>query len=220
MCRRYYRSFHESGMEALAGLSTTDNSAIFPQERCDVIPTTFQPVILEIPSSRNRQLVTMRWGMIPRFAKSLALFRGSATMNAKAETLSMRSMWLAPLYNGRCIVPVSGFYEWKDSDLDRKSYAVEMTNRKPFALAALWDSWKNPLNDQEILSYSIITTQSNNLLDCVSTRMPVIVEACNYDRWLTRDEKSNPPYDLLRPLASEKMTLTECESQPLDHRPN
>jgi putative SOS response-associated peptidase YedK len=146
MCRRYYRSFHESGMEALAGLSATDNSAIFPQGRCDVNPTTFQPVILERPSSRNRQLVTMRWGMIPRFAKSLSLFRGSATMNAKAETLSMRTMWLAPLYSGRCLVPVSGFYEWTDSDLDRKSYAVEMADRKPFALAALWDSWKNPLD--------------------------------------------------------------------------
>jgi putative SOS response-associated peptidase YedK len=128
-------------------------------------------------------------------------------MNARAETLETKAMWSVPLQSGRCLVPVSGFYEWKASDAGEKLYAVEMATREPFALAALWDCWKNPVNRQEILSYTIITTESNDLLTKISTRMPVIVESRDFDRWL--DDRQEPPYDLLRPYPGEKMSLLE-----------
>jgi putative SOS response-associated peptidase YedK len=101
------------------------------------------------------------------------------------------------------------FYEWKVSDIDRQFYAVEMTDGRPFALAGLWDAWKNPVTDQEILSYSIITTGSNVLLHNVSTRMPAIIAASDYKRWLSRNGPNGPPYDLLRPFPPENMTIVE-----------
>jgi putative SOS response-associated peptidase YedK len=152
----------------------------------------------------------MRWGMIPRFAKSDALYKACNMMNAKAETLTTRAMWSVPLHSGRCLVPVSGFYEWKVSDVDRQFYAVEMIDGRPFALAGLWDAWKNPITDQKILSYSIITTDSNDLLDNVSTRMPAIIASSDYKRWLAKDGPNGPPYDLLRPFPPKNMTIVDA----------
>jgi putative SOS response-associated peptidase YedK len=184
MCRRYYRSSHELESTVLFGLSGIETAPLFSNSKCDISPTTFQPVILERSDSASREVISMRWGMIPRFAKSDALYKACNTINAKAETLAKRAMWSVPLHGGRCLVPVSGFYEWKVSDVDRQFYAVEMTDGRPFALAGLWDTWKNPVTGHEVLSYSIITTNSNDLLDNVSTRMPAIIAASDYKRWL------------------------------------
>lgn len=209
MCRRYYRSPHKTDSEDLFGLSWIETAPLFSNSRRDISPTTFQPIILERSDPAIREIVTMRWGMIPRFAKSDALYKACNTMNAKAETLTTRTMWSVPFHSGRCLVPVSGFYEWKVSSIDRQLYAVEMTDGTPFALAGLWDAWKSPVTDQEILSYSIITTDSNVLLHNISTRMPAIIAASDYERWLSRDSPDGPPYDLLRPFPSEDMIIAE-----------
>jgi putative SOS response-associated peptidase YedK len=210
MCRRYYRSPHKPESTELFGLSGIETAPWFSNSKCDISPTTFQPVILERSDPANREIAIMRWGMIPRFAKSDVLYKACNTINAKAETLTSRTMWSVPLHSGRCLVPVSGFYEWKVSDGDRQFYAVEMTDGRPFALAGLWDAWKNPRTDQEIRSYSIITTDSNDLLENVSTRMPAIIAASDYKRWLARDGPNGPPYDLLRPFPPKNLTIVEA----------
>jgi putative SOS response-associated peptidase YedK len=210
MCRRYYRSPYKPDSAGLFGLSWIETAPLISDSKSDISPTTFQPVIREQTDPASREIVMMRWGMIPRFAKSDALYKACNTMNAKAETLTTRTMWSVPLHSGRCLVPVSGFYEWKVSDIDRQFYAVEMTDGRPFALAGLWDAWKNPVTDQEVLSYSIITTDSNVLLHNVSTRMPAIIAASDYKRWLSRDDPNRPPYDLLRPFPPEDMTIVEA----------
>ena len=207
MCRRYYRSTHKPESSGLFGLSEIETARLFSNSKCDISPATFQPIILERSDPASREIVIMRWGMIPRFAKSDVLYKACSTMNAKAETLTTRTMWSVPLHSGRCLVPVSGFYEWKVADIDRQFYAVEMTDGRPFALAGLWDAWINPLTDQKILSYSIITTDSNVLLHNVSTRMPAIIAASDYKRWLSRDCLNGPPDDLLRPFPPEKMKI-------------
>jgi putative SOS response-associated peptidase YedK len=178
---------------------------VVPEADYNVAPTTFQPVIRAAKETGERELVAMRWGLVPYFAKSLAEFKGFSTINAQAETLTSRAMWRVPFERRRCLVPADGFYEWKALDAKtRQPYAFAMRSGKPFAFAGLWDAWKEP-DGGWLQSFAIITTDPNELTSTVHTRMPAILKPSEYDRWLARDTAERPPLDLLRPYDAEAM---------------
>lgn len=176
-----------------------------PEADYNVAPTTFQPVIRASKETGERELVAMRWGLVPYFAKSVAEFKGFSTINAQAEMLTSRAMWRVPFERRRCLVPADGFYEWKALDAKmRQPYAFAMRSGEPFAFAGLWDAWKEP-DGGWLQSFAIITTDPNELTTTVHTRMPAILKPSEYDRWLTRDTAERPPLDLLRPYDAAAM---------------
>jgi putative SOS response-associated peptidase YedK len=178
---------------------------VVPEADYNVAPTTFQPVIRAAKETGERELVAMRWGMVPYFAKSLAEFKGYSTINAQAEMLTTRTMWRVPFERRRCLVPADGFYEWKALDAKtRQPYAFAMRSGEPFAFAGLWDAWKEP-DGGWLQSFAIITTDPNELTSTVHTRMPAILKPSEYDRWLARDAGERAPLDLLRPYDAEAM---------------
>ena len=91
---------------------TEDPDALVFAQDWNVASTTFQPVIRLNRDTGLRELVLMRWGLVPYFATSLADFKGISTINAKAETVETRPIWRAPFAKWRCLVPADGFYEW------------------------------------------------------------------------------------------------------------
>jgi putative SOS response-associated peptidase YedK len=125
------------------------------------------------------------------------------------------AMWRVPFQRRRCLVPADGFYEWKKIDPKTKQPYAFATRQEPFAFAGLWDGWKDPANGQWLQSYTIITTDPNELTATVHNRMPVILQPKDYDRWLTRDPRSvigngELPIDLLRPYPADLMTVHEA----------
>ena len=84
-----------------------------------------------------------------------------------------------------------------------------MRDEAPFAFAGLWDAWKEP-DGGWLQSFSIVTTEANELMSSVHTRMPVIVHPENYTRWLSRELTERPPVDLLRPFDSDEMKASTC----------
>jgi putative SOS response-associated peptidase YedK len=103
-------------------------------------------------------------------------------------------------------VPADGFYEWKKiSPKEKQPYAFAVSNNEPFAFAGLWDAWKEP-GGGWLISYAVITTDANELMQPIHNRMPVILKPKDYDRWLLRDETAVPPLDLLRPFDADRMT--------------
>jgi putative SOS response-associated peptidase YedK len=84
-------------------------------------------------------------------------------------------------------------------------YEIALINRKPFAFAGLWGAWHNPEIGDWLQSYTIITTDPNELMEPIHSRMPVILQPKDYDRWLSRDATEQPPIDLLRPYEAGKM---------------
>jgi putative SOS response-associated peptidase YedK len=151
--------------------------------------------------------------MVPYFAKSVADFKGFSTINAKAETLTSKALWRVPFQRRRCLVPADGFYEWKRLDEKTKQpYAFGLKSGEPFAFAGLWDAWKDPAGDW-LQSFTIITTEPNELTATVHERMPVILKPSDYGRWLDREATERPPLDLLRPFDAAKMT-----AHPVDPR--
>jgi len=195
-------------------------------------PTTHQPVIRHNRNTGERELVLMRWGLIPQFAKSIEDFDGTSTINARAETLTGKAMWRIPLETRRCIVPADGFYEWKKLDemtgtqsrRISKPYAFTMKDPSspPFAFAGIWSAWKDP-SGSWLQSFAIVTTTANELMAPINNRMPVILQPKDYTRWLSRDrqqpnEASVPvkdlPLDLLQPYPAE--TMQAVPRNPLD----
>jgi putative SOS response-associated peptidase YedK len=188
----------------------------------NIAPSTFQPVIREERDSTDREMVLMRWGLVPYFAKTLAEWKGLGTINAKAETVSASNTWRGPFQSRRCIVPADYFYEWKtlgDSKKSKKQpYAISLKSGEPMAFAGLWDAWKEPkpasvsihTPDTWLQTFSIVTTEANELMSEIHTRMPVILHQRDWARWLDRTVTEQPPLDLLRPYDSDEMEIHPC----------
>lgn len=179
----------------------------------NVAPTTFQPVVRLERETLERELVLMRWGLVPNHAGSMAAYKGISTINARAENVT-KGLWKRLFERHRCLVPADGFYEWKKLEamnakgkakLVRKPFAFTLRDDLPFAFAGLWDAWRDPETDEWLQSFAIITTEANELMEPVHDRMPVILDPKDFDRWLDRSPQHQPPVDLLRPYDADAM---------------
>ena len=210
MCGRYLRRSDKQRIAEAFRLGRLDENFVLPPDY-NVAPSTFQPVIRLNRDTGQREIVMMRWGLVPNFAKSLDEFKGFSTINAKAETLQERAIWRRPFHKFRCLVPADGFYEWKKLDAKTKQpFAYSLSNGEPFAFAGLWDAWKNPQTGEWLQSFAIITTDANELTGKVHNRMPVILHPRDYGRWLERGEAHELPVDLLRPYEADAMDAAPC----------
>jgi putative SOS response-associated peptidase YedK len=219
MCGRYYRRSDKQRLADAFRLGDLPEDFVLPEWDYNVAPTTFQPVIREARETGASELVLMRWGLVPSFTRQLSDVKGLSTINARAETLEKNPTWRVPFEKRRCLVPADGFYEWKKLDAKtRQPFAFRLRGEAPFAFAGLWDAWKDPAGGW-LLSYSIVTTEANELMSSVHTRMPVIVQPKDYHRWLERGGE-RPPVDLLRTLDSEAMEAWACSPLVGNYRNN
>ena len=138
MCGRYYRRSDKQRIAEAFHLGTLDDIPLEAAPSYNIAPTTMQPAIRNNRDTGEREMVAMRWGMVPNFAKSLADFKGFSTINAKAETLLSKPLWRVPFHRRRCLVPADGFYEWKRLDEKTKQpYAFALRSGEPFAFGSL-----------------------------------------------------------------------------------
>lgn len=213
MCGRYYRRGDKQKIAEQFRVRNDISSLVIPDADYNVAPTTMQPVIRQARDTKDRELVLMRWGLIPSFTKSLSDVKGISTINARAETVATSGTFRVPFERRRCLIPASGFYEWKKlHPKTKQAWRYDLANGHMFAFAGLWDAWKEPKqspqqNDTWLLSYTIITTDPNELTAQVHNRMPVILHERDYDRWLSREitAPNELPLDLLRPYTAEEM---------------
>jgi putative SOS response-associated peptidase YedK len=216
MCGRYYSGSDKQAIAERFQLRPVPEMAIAPDY--NIAPTTFQPVIRMGRDSGERELELMRWGLVPYFAKSLRDFKGYATFNARAETLATSATFRGPFRKRRCLVPADGFYEWKTVEAkpepglkrEKQPYAISLTDGEPMAFAGVWDAWKEPGGEGWLQSFSIVTTEANEAMAAIHTRMPVIVPRQDWAEWLDRDEGREGPVHLLRPIGSDGMRVARC----------
>lgn len=207
MCGRYVRASDKQQIAREFQVKSDLSGLSMPPADYNVAPSTFQPVIRGSREDGSREMVLMRWGLIPFFTKDPSSIKGVSTINARAETVPIAPTWREPFKKRRCIVPASYFYEWKKIDLKTKQpYAFSVTGSSMFAFAGLWDAWKDR-QGHWLQSFSIVTTSANELMSSVHTRMPVILHQRDYDRWLSREVNEQPPMDLMRPFESEDMEM-------------
>lgn len=118
-----------------------------------------------------------------------------STINARAEEAATKPAFREALRKRRCLVPADAFYEWERLDLKsalktdpktKRPFAFALASGEPYAFAGLWESWqpKTRADAVPLETFTILTTEPNELMAPVHNRMPVIVEPKDYDRWL------------------------------------
>jgi len=163
-------------------------------------PTDPAPVVLRRRDTEGNQLALMRWGLIPHWATDAKV---GATFNARSETIArapaFRDAWQ---WRMRCLVPAAGFYEWKKDGAEKQPFFIRMRGGEPMAFAGLW-AINRHVGDQPVESYTIATTQPNELAAELHNRMPVIIGAEDFDRWLDPEVPPNEAARLLVPCPSD-----------------
>jgi putative SOS response-associated peptidase YedK len=158
--------------------------------------------------SGERELTMMRWGLVPWWAKDVKI--GFSSINARAESLTTSPAFREAFERRRCLVPAYWFYKWVKLDAKTKQpYAIALNDGALFAFTGLWDSWKDKATGQRVETYTIVTTDPNELMESLHDRMPVILAPKDYERWLAPVDPAHLPVDLLSPYAAEEMTAWE-----------
>jgi putative SOS response-associated peptidase YedK len=186
----------------------THNTSVFDDSyfapSYNVAPQSLQPVVRLDGETGEPELTIMRWGLIPFWSKDATI--AYSTINAKAETITTSPAYRESVKRRRCLVPADLFWEWKKIDAKTKQpYAIALQDESLFAFAGLWDTWKDKTQGQSIDTYTVITTDPNELIEPLHNRMPVILHKRDYERWLAPAEPSQLPIDLLRPFPTEQM---------------
>ncbi len=162
--------------------------------RFNIAPTQDVAVVRQ-DADQHRQLLTMRWGLVPSWAKDLSI--GNRMINAHSETAATKPSFRAAMKRRRCLVVADGYYEWKRVGKKKQPYYIRLNDERPFAMAGLWETWQDPGRAAPLLTCTILTTSSNELTRELHDRMPVILQKPMWDVWC--DVEQVPP-DELEPL--------------------
>lgn len=171
--------------------------------RYNVCPSQQIPIVPNTPETR---IDFAQWGLVPSWGAAKPL------INARSETLATKRTFKDALRKRRCLIPADGFYEWKTTKFgERCPMYYRLKSHKPFAFAGLWESTR--IGGELSKTATIITTNSNTLIEPIHDRMPVILMEEDYQRWLESAEKD--PQDLLsmlKPFPPEQMEAIEVSS--------
>ncbi len=165
------------------------------QPSWNIAPTQESLVLRRNPQTGLRHLDTLRWGLVPRWAKDST---GAARlMNARADGIAEKPSFRDAFAKRRCIVPMDGFYEWRTEGKSKQPFAVALRSGEPMAVAGLWEGWQQP-DGTWLRSYTVITTEANARQALVHHRMPAILPRQDWPAWLG-EAPCDDPQALLRP---------------------
>jgi putative SOS response-associated peptidase YedK len=150
-----------------------------------------------------REIVEMRWGLIPSWAKDASA--GYKAINARAETITEKPFFRSAFKKRRCLIPASGFYEWKTKGKKKQPYLIRQGEL--FAFAGLWETW----NLEPITSCTIITTAAGEAMQGLHERMPVILPPESFGAWLDPLTPQEQLLEMLRPADSLSITPVGAE---------
>ena len=162
--------------------------------RFNIAPTQPVPVVRQADNAR-REMVLVRWGLVPGWSKGLD--SRYSMINARVETVATKPAYRSAFRYRRCLIPADGFYEWKASADGKQPFVLRSRDRRPLALAGLWEHWQDDQGN-ELESCVILVRSANEQVSRVHDRMPVIVTPASFDAWLdTRIQKPQPVETLL-----------------------
>jgi putative SOS response-associated peptidase YedK len=149
------------------------------RSRFNVAPSQVMPVIVQ--RGEKPEIIPMQWGLISTSSQARA--KGIRPINARAESLQEKPVFRSLLEKGRCLVPASGFFEWKNEGRRKIPFYIHPRDRPVFAFAGLYNRCEDDLGRVH-LTYTIITTKASSSLVHVHDRMPVILDSRTEEPWL------------------------------------
>lgn len=166
----------------------------------NVAPTHNMPVVGQNKEGK-RTIQKFRWGLLPFWAKEKKV--GYSMINARAESVDSKKSFKRSFERYRCLIPASGFYEWKGEKGNKTPYYIHPTHEPMFAFAGLYNVWESP-EGEKIPTYSIITTDANEKMKDLHDRMPVMLLKEEWDEWLDPENHNTKALkDLLNPFPDD-----------------
>jgi putative SOS response-associated peptidase YedK len=218
MCGRYTLT---SPSEDLALLFDISQLPLLPP-RYNMAPTQEAAVVRVTAPGEPRRLDFLRWGLIPYWAKEASI--GNRMINARSEGVAEKPSYRHSFKKKRCLVPTSGFYEWKKEGKAKQPYMIRRHDGKPFAFAGLWSTWKDPEKQEPVETFTIMTTDANDFIRPLHDRMPVILAPEDFDLWLDpKIEDAARLQALLRPAPNdilETYPVSKLVNSPVNEMPN
>ncbi len=193
MCGRYAATLPPEQMAQLFKLLNT----IELVPRYNIAPT--QPVAAIWEESGRRLGHFARWGLVPRWVKDPRDF--PLIINARVESMAEKPAFRDLLKHGRCIIPASGYYEWRTGpDKTKQPFYITLKDDQPMALAGLYSIWSGP-EGEEVDTVATITVPANADLAGIHDRMPAVLRGEAIDQWLdVLDVRAKTAYKLAQPL--------------------
>jgi putative SOS response-associated peptidase YedK len=151
----------------------------------------------------------MRWGLVPSWWSKPLKELKLATFNARAETVAQKPFFRGPFKRNRCLIPVSGYYEWQDTPGGKQPWYFTARDGSPaLTIAGLWDEWTNPETGKPLKSCTMIITEPNKFVAEVHDRMPVLLTEKQFEPWLSGEAGTEylagAPNDYLQRCAVSK----------------
>ena len=174
--------------------------------RFNAAPTDQIAVVRRNPQSGERSLDLLRWGLLTRSAAKDPR-KAKPLINIRAESVKGLESFDRAIAERRCLVPADGFYEWRREGKVLQPFAIgpAPASTPGLALAGFWNNWQSPEGDW-LRSFTILTTDANELIADIHDRMPVIIDAADYGLWLgDEDQEFADLAKLLRPYPAEKL---------------
>lgn len=204
MCGRYGSEISAEQLSLMFDVPLAQTQVVAP--RYNIAPTQLAPVVRLNPSGR-RELSMLRWGLVPSWARDRS---GAARLiNARSETVAEKPSYRDAYGVRRCLVPADGFYEWRRAGRARFPFHFQRLDARPFAFAGLWERWSAGPQEAPLETFTVLTTEANELVASVHGRMPVILSDEAMDRWVDPGATPGELQHFLRPFPAAEMESWE-----------
>jgi putative SOS response-associated peptidase YedK len=169
--------------------------------RYNIAPTQDAPVV-RLDKEGRRELILMRWGLVPLWAKDLSI--GARCINARADSVAEKPAFRDAFERRRCLVPADGFFEWEKKGKVKQPWRIGPAEDGLMALAGVWERWRAP-DGGVVRSYAVVTTDANELVRPLHDRMPVVVPPERFADWLEPQTRAERLREIMRPYPAERM---------------
>lgn len=170
--------------------------------RFNITPSQDIVAVRLFPGTPNRELIMLKWGLVPFWAKDKKI--GYKMINARAESVADKPAFRAAFRQRRCLIPALGFFEWLHTTNAKQPYFIRLKEADILAFAAMWEHWQGE-NGETIESCTIITTGANHIVSNIHDRMPAIIEPGQYENWLDPHADQEALLPLLKPFPDQQM---------------
>ncbi len=176
--------------------------------RYNVAPTQPVGLVRLNAHSHEREWALTHWGLIPSWSKDPSI--GARMINARSETVAEKPAFRAAFKRRRCLVPVSGFYEWQKMAKGKQPYYIAAPDGALLAIAGLWEYWEGA-DGSALESCTLLTTTANDVMSPLHDRMPVFIAPEDFNEWLGDGKEEGSRYldslqHLLRPAPEDLLT--------------
>jgi putative SOS response-associated peptidase YedK len=207
MCGRVFQIYTEEQLKDRY-LPEDADTEISLEPVFNLCPTMDSPVVQLVDG--NRHIARMRWQLVP--ATEPTFSTKLSTINARSESIFESRLYRDLVVRQRCIVPISGFFEWKRDGESKRPFKILLRDEPIMSVAGIWSAW-HPGTKDERRSFSILTTSANDTMKEIHERMPVILARSDEDAWLDPDVHEQEELKaIMKPCPAEWLQTVEVSA--------